>query len=317
MRRNTERELSLVGHLAELRTRLIIVILALVIATLVSFTFAKPFLRILTYPIHGLEREPSRTEVLKFVVSGPDNQITLDPPDAWRDLDKLAREGFQIVWPADPEQGRPEPVVFNFGRQATQSFVYLRPLDPIMIQLNVALFMGIVLALPIILWQIWAFVCPGLTIRERRIVKPMLSGALALFPTGAVCAFFLMSLLLRIMQMYQPENIEPMLNIFPYLSLLITMMVVFGVLFEIPLAIAIGARVGLINPAWLSKYRPHAYVVMSILAMILTPADPFTMLIAYIPLIILFELSIGLAKPMAMLYRRESSSNSGEAEAEK
>jgi len=169
-----------------------------------------------------------------------------------------------------------------------------------------ALILSVVLALPFIFYQIWLFIKPGLTARERTLVWPLLSGGLILFPIGAGFAYLAVKFMLRVMQRYAIAGVDPLINVHNYLSLVMTMMLVFGIIFEIPLILAMAARVGLVTPAFLRLYRRHAYVLLAFVALVISPADPFSMLVMFAPLIALYELSIACAIPMARLHQRDS-----------
>src|SRR5688572_11777 len=218
MKSNEEREMSLIGHLTELRTRLIISLSSVAVGVILALLFAKPVLTFLTLPIKDLIKEPGRTEVLTLIV-GPDDILRLKDAQAARaKLKDLSHGRFRLIWPADPANNLPE-ASFEIG-DSKQSFVYSHPLDPVTMQLKVAIVLGLLLALPILLWQIWLFILPGLTAKEKRIVKPLLSGAVFLFPLGAAFAYYMIKFVLRLMRLYEIETVEPMLNIFSYLSLL-------------------------------------------------------------------------------------------------
>lgn len=305
MPNNQENDMSLIGHLTELRYRLLIIITGLVVCTAMGLFFAEPVLEILIIPVQQLEREPGRDMELTLVVQ-PDGtiRIPIEGEDIRANLDKLSRKRMRIVLAEDPEKDLPE-TEFYWGEKPKQQFYYHSPLDPFFMQLKVALILGILLSLPIIVFQVWLFINPGLKNKEKRIIKPMLSAALVLFPIGALFAFYIVQLVLKVMQSYQVENIDPLLSIFDYLSLLTVMMLAFGLIFELPLVIAIAARLGVVTPEFLRVHRRHAYVILAVAAMLLTPADPFSMLAAFFPLLGLYELSILLAKPMSMMHRSD------------
>jgi len=312
-----ENEMSLVGHLTELRTRIIICLLAVALGVGISFFLAKPVLQTLTMPIEALKTEPGREQELVIQVGADGVMRVKDPREAPAKgpksapptLDQLSHKRFRMDWMADKAKNFPAATL-EIGEAPKQKFYYSHPLDPVMMQLKVALIMGLLFALPVLLWQIWLFVTPGLTSKERRIIKPLLVGALILFPLGAAFAFSMIKFVLMLMQTYQIHNVDPLLNIFDYLSLLCNLMLVFGFIFEIPLILAIAARIGLVTPQFLSQYRRHAYVVLSIAAMILSPGtDPITMILSLIPLVVLYELSVAISKPMARMHQREKAAN--------
>lgn len=294
---NDDGEMSLIEHLTELRVRLIISIVALAVCTVGAFFIARPVLNIITLPVQSTPLKPRQTEQLLHITIGPDGRATIPRPPA----DIESYENFVLVWPADEAQGLPGHSVV-IGPERGQQLFSTSPLDPFMMQLKVALIVGILIALPIILFQGWCFIRPGLTPKERRVVKPLMAGALILFPLGSLFAFFMIRLILLVMQGYVVEGIDPLIEINKYISLIITMMLVFGIIFELPLVIAIAARIGLVTPRLLSEYRRHVYVGLAFASMVLTPADPFSMIAAFIPMVILFELAVILARPMAAMH---------------
>lgn len=306
--------MSLVGHLDELRSRIIICLISVALCIVGTFFIAKPILRVLTLPIEGLKQEPGRDSEIAFMV-GKDGSLRLEDPQKIKaGLQHLSQKRFRLVWPADPEQNIPA-TSFIVGESPSQKFYYSSPIDPIMMQFKVALILGLLFSLPICLWHTWRFIQPGLTGKEQKITKPLLVGAVFLFPLGAAFAFYMVKLVLKIMQVYAVTNVDPLLNIFQYLSLLSNMMLIFGVIFEIPLILAIGSRVGLVSPEFLQAYRRHAYVALSIGAMVITPGgDPVTMIVALLPLIALYELSIVLSKPMARLHQKDLACTEGSEE---
>ena len=309
MEMNPETEMSLIGHLTELRSRIIISLLSLIVCVIFALFIAKPVLGVLTYPIKGMASEPGRNDTLTLLVN-PDNTLRIHGARPSKiDLKTLSSKRFQLVWPADLKTHQTTTTMV-MGESASQQFYYTSPMDPIMLQLKVALIVGIMICLPILLWQIWGFVNPGLKKRERAIVKPLLSGAVFLFPLGAAFAFYVVQLVLKIMQIYTVQNVAPWLDIFKYLSLLFNMMLIFGVIFEIPLILAIASRIGLVNPEFLKTYRRHAYVALAFAAMVLSPGtDPFTMIIVLLPLMGLYELSVVLSVFMARLHRADLEAN--------
>lgn len=302
--KNPERELTLIGHLDELRTRLVIAVGALVVTTMVSIFFAKPVLEVLIKPVSfslpGPAEESADFQVLEVIV-GPDGALRIDPA---RIGELKTIEQLVFVSPVgadDTQTTHPVPVATGSG---SPSMLYLSPLDPFMMQLKVAIIMGILLSLPIWVWQIWLFVAPGLTGNEKRVVRPMLAGAVLLFPVGAAFAYGMFYLIIPVMRRYAVEGIDPIYNLRDYLKIMTNMMIAFGFIFELPLVVAIMARVGIVTPAFLRHYRRHIYILLAFLSMIMTPADPISMLIALVPLIGLFEISIYIAHVMMMIRAR-------------
>ena len=307
---NDDGEMSLVGHLSELRVRLIISLLALVACTLIVLPFAWDILDFLIAPISHLPEPPRGRVAIRLAVEN-DGVLRIDNLEQLRALDRdaltrlLADSPIELAINDQPTTAATaEPTVFIGGRHRS-ALRYPSPIDPFMVPVKVALIVGLLLAFPIVLHQTWLFVRPGLTPGERSVVKPMLTGAVFLFPLGAAFAYFMAHLVLRMMQSYQIEGIETIYDVSKYLSLLIGMMVIFGLIFEMPLMIAIATRIGLVHPRILAHFRRHAYVLLAVAAMVLTPADPWSMIAAYIPMLALYELSIILCRPLARMREQD------------
>ncbi len=301
-----EREMSLIGHLTELRTRIIISVIAVFVCVCLAFTVANPVLEYLTRPIRRLDREPNRDQELVFHVR-PDGsmrvggQVDVNGVEAPLNLDRLSTQRFLLVFDEDEPSSAAQRSI-AIGARPNQGVYYRSPFDAFMVPFKVSLIVGLLLALPILLHQLWLFIKPGLRPAERKVVRSLLAGAIFLFPLGALFAFFMVAMILQVLQSYTPPSIEPLFGINEYLSVLTMMMIVFGVLFELPLFVALAARMGLVTPAMLIHYRRVAYVVLALAAMILTPADPFSMVAALIPLVGLYEVSILVARPMARMH---------------
>lgn len=303
MSENSEHEMSLVGHLSELRVRLIISIAALFVGICMSLFIAKPVLGLLTIPVHELKREPNRNEELTLMADS-DGNVKI-PIVALKNLaaDKFSQRRFKIVYyDADAKTTS----TLTIGEPPSQGLYARDPLAAFLVPLKVSFVVGILLALPVILYQIWLFIAPGLKPKERQLVRPLLGGAVFLFPLGAMFAFMMVGMMMKVLQHYMPASIEPLIGIDEYLSLLTTMMLIFGVIFELPLIVAVGARIGILTPEMLRRYRKQAYVILTIAAAIITPADPFSMIVGLVPLIVLYEVSIIVARPMARMRRNSS-----------
>lgn len=303
--------MSLVSHLDELRARLVICLAAVVLCFVVSLSFSKMILGFLTSPVEPIPTETDDKILTLFV--DETGTIKLGAGGALPDFKTLSNQHLRLIQ-ANPDatsvtlKSAPSLLI---GPEPKRRVYYMTPMDPVLMPLKVAFISGLILALPVILWQIWMFISPGLTEKERKVIKPMLSGAVILFPLGTVFAFIMVKIVLSVVRFYMVDNADMMLNISNYLSFLFTMMLVFGVIFEVPLAIAIAARVGLITSKMLTHYRKHAYIGMLAIAMMISPgADPTTTILAFLPLILLYELAIGLAIPMAKMHERDNMAQS-------
>jgi sec-independent protein translocase protein TatC len=187
---------------------------------------------------------------------------------------------------------RPIRPLLEDGRLA-----YLHPTEPFMVTLKVGFFVGVILALPIIFWHFWRFVAPGLVEREKRIFIPALLTSIGLFLAGAALAFFwVLPYGLRFFFSFAQSSLEPVITINEYFSFAIQVTLMFGLAFEMPLVIVVLTYIGLLSPRTLRKYRRHAIVVMVIVSAVLTPtADVVSMLAMFVPLYLLFEMSVLVA----------------------
>lgn len=186
---------------------------------------------------------------------------------------------------------RPIRPLLEQGRLA-----YLHPTEPFMVTLKVSVFLGIVLAMPVLFWHFWRFVAPGLLEREKRIFFPALTASVLLFVGGAMLAFFLvLPMGLKFFLGFAQEALQPVITIDRYFSFAVQVTLMFGFVFETPLVILVLTYVGVLSPRTLRRYRRHAIVAMAIISAVLTPADIFSMLFMLVPLYLLFEISVALA----------------------
>lgn len=181
--------------------------------------------------------------------------------------------------------------------------VFTHPGDAFSIVLNAAVVLGIVIALPIILYQIWAFVSPALHRNEKKVVVPLFFFATFLFLAGVALAFFVvLPLAVSWLMGFQTQALTPMITASDYFSFATSMSLAFGLCFELPIVILALAMLGIVTPQLLNKYRRHALVICAIVGAFLTPGDlVWTTMAMAIPLYLLFELSVGLTY---IVYRR-------------
>jgi sec-independent protein translocase protein TatC len=173
---------------------------------------------------------------------------------------------------------------------------YLHPTEPFMVTIKVGIFVGVVLALPVVFYHFWRFVAPGLMENEKRIFVPALLSSVALFVGGAALAFFLvLPFGLRFFLGFATESLQPMITINDYFSFAMQITLMFGLVFETPLVILVLAWIGVLPASTVRKYRRHAIAVMAIVSAVLTPADVVSMLLMLVPLYLLFEISVLLA----------------------
>lgn len=179
----------------------------------------------------------------------------------------------------------------------SNKLIYLEPAGGFLVRLKVAFTTGLVISLPVIVYQLWSFIGPGLLEKEKRYAPHVVFFTTICFLTGAFFAYFaVIPLGLKFLAKFQTEMIEQNLTINSYLSFIIWLMLVFGLVFELPVLSLFFTKIGLINHRLLRKIRTYAIVVVFILAAILTPPDVVSQVLLAIPLIILYEISILISK---------------------
>lgn len=173
---------------------------------------------------------------------------------------------------------------------------YLHPTEPFLVTLKVAVFVGVVLSLPVVFYHFWKFVAPGLVERERKVFVPAVTASILLFLAGAGFAFFLaLPLALRFFLGFAEGALVPVITINDYFSFAIRITLVFGIVFETPLVVLVLTYVGVMSPRTVRKYRRHVIAGFAILSAVLTPADVFSMLLMLVPLYLMFEASVAVA----------------------
>jgi len=179
--------------------------------------------------------------------------------------------------------------------------VFFAPAEALFVRLKIALFIGVFIGLPVILYQLWAFVAVGLTQSERRMVLMLLPPSLALFMLGAAFGLFvIMPIGIRVLLSYQTQTLQPLLAIGPTLSFVMAFVLAFGGVFQVPIVVVFLARMGVVSPATLASTRRYAIVVIVILAAVLTPGtDVVSQLLMAVPTYLLYELSIWMARLVA------------------
>jgi len=164
------------------------------------------------------------------------------------------------------------------------------------IKLEIALILGIILSLPVILYQLWAFIAPGLLPKEKKYIWPIIFFAMLSFLVGASFAYFIIiPYALEFFLGLAPSTVSNNIAIDFYMGFILRLILVFGIVFELPILSVVLAKLGLITPQFLRKYRRHAIVTIFIVGAILTPPDPTTQVFLAIPLVILYEVTIWMA----------------------
>lgn len=161
------------------------------------------------------------------------------------------------------------------------------------VTLEIAFFGGILVSLPFLLYQTWMFIAPGLYRNEKRYVPRVIASATLLFLTGVAFAYFLIfPFALEFFLGLAPETVQTNIAIDFYISFIIRLLVIFGVVFQLPIMSYFLSKMGIITPVFMRKHRRHSIVIIFVMAALFTPPDPFTQVMLAIPLILLYEISI-------------------------
>ncbi len=248
--RSARATMTVVEHLRELRSRLIISVAAVVATSVLAFVFYRPISEFLLQPLCRL------------------------PDDLVRGC-----------------------------RLSTFS-----PLEGFNVRLKVTAMTGLALAAPVWLYQLWAFIAPGLTVKEKRYALPFVATSLSLFAAGTAFAYALLPAALRFLIQIGGDNVTPLFRAQEYLNFVGLVIIAFGLSFEFPLVLFFLGLAGVISIEQLRRQRKLAIVGIAALSAIVTPTqDPFTMLAMAIPLYLLYELTILL---LSVRTRRKSKARS-------
>lgn len=168
---------------------------------------------------------------------------------------------------------------------------------PFFVPVKVTMLVAFVVALPVVLYQAWAFVAPGLYAHERRLAVPLVLGSTLLFLAGmAFCYFFVFGMVFQFIAEFAPKSIVPAPDIEQYLGFVMSMFLAFGITFEVPVAVILLVKAGLVDVAKLKEIRPYVIVGAFVIAAIVTPPDVVSQLMLAIPMCLLYELGILLAR---------------------
>lgn len=171
--------------------------------------------------------------------------------------------------------------------------IAFRPLEPFSVRIKTALVIGLFVGGPVIFYQLWRFITPGLTSRERRYALPFVLLSQVMFGIGIGFAYLVIPQGLRILLFLGGDRITPLLSANEYLSFFLTMSVAFGLVFELPLVLIFLAMVGIVRAGMLRRARPYAIVIMVVAAAFITPTtDAVTLLFMAGPMVLFYELSI-------------------------
>jgi sec-independent protein translocase protein TatC len=312
-----EERLSLVDHLDELRSRLIYCIVAFVICFAVCYWQNQWLLETVNKPLQSTQnlngkkrsKDPLEESARFAIRSGAAQKRTaaaiaslsryLATSAAHENLSPREQAALRTVLvdlnaAAKAQQAAADAVPTNQERQP----VTLGVTEPFVTTFTVSAYAALLLALPIILWQAYAFVLPAFSPAERRVALPLMLMVPFLFICGVAFGYFVaLPRAINFLQNFNDQSFDILIRAADYYKFSVVLLAVIGLLFQIPVGVLAVTRLGVISARQLAKNRGYVILGLAIVAAVATPTpDPITMMIALAPLVILFELSIILAR---------------------
>ena len=283
------REMPFLDHLEELRWRLLKAIGALLVGAAVCFAYADPLLHLLTEPYEDAvvslqqQNSPGPAEAIRLWVAELRLRLSEDPPTPAPDEDAAVTE-------TSSEEPAEEVVPY---RRQLQS---LRVMTWFIVSLQVALLGGLIVASPVVFYQLWRFIAPGLLKRERRLVFPIISLSVLCFLLGtAVAHTIVLPLGLRFFLSLEPADMVSQWAVDEYIGFVLRLLLGFGIVFEMPVVSLFLSRIGLLTPDYLRRIRRYSVVGIFLVAAVFTPPDPISQMLMALPLLLLYEISIWIS----------------------
>jgi sec-independent protein translocase protein TatC len=296
--------LSLVEHLDELRTRLIVSLIAYMVCFGFCFWQNHAILDVVNRPFKvATQNSPPRGPLAKT------DTFQRQVGDLAESTGKLAR-ALENDSSADPAvraaardlQAHAQRVQASVPKATGREPVTLGVAEPFTATLKVAAYAALLLAAPILLWQLYAFVLPAFSAREKQVAIPLMSMVPGLFIAGAAFAYFVvLPNALRVLQNFNSGSFDILIQARDLYRFTILTCAALGALFQVPIGILLLVKMEIVSVRQLRKNRRYAILVIAVLAMLLPGTDPITMLLSMLPLVVLYEGSILLA---ALLDRR-------------
>jgi sec-independent protein translocase protein TatC len=288
--------MELTEHLDELRDRLLWCVAAFLLGVVaVGLPANGVVLHILQLPIQEAPL-PERNRLRVSI--GADGVVSVPPATLakFSTASKGMTEGFPGGW----DRGRLEIAMPNgdvavWGVDFGNQLFFFDPMEPIILRLKLAVWIGFLVALPVFIVQGWRFLAPGLTPKERSFIKPLFLAGALLFPIGSMFAYFGMKYAIFFLLDYAADFV-PAIGLKSFISFQLLMMIVMGAVFEFPVLLLGLARLGIVDPDRLADNRPYIVTGLMVFSAVMTPPDPFTMILMGAPLWILYELSLWLAR---------------------
>lgn len=260
------RHLPFIEHLVELRQRLIVVVVAVFIGMGVAWNLADDILVYMEKPLIG------GTYIDEFKVG----------------IYRYMQANYPAIYKrADLEKELNKP-------RKQHSLNYTKPLEPFFVQCKISAIAGFIMVLPVVFYQIWAFVAPGLTRKEKRLVVPfMLTGTIAFCLGGLFFLTTVWPFIINFSLSYETEGLRSWLSLSSYVDFCLRLILMFGVMAELPIITLLLARFGLVTYAFLAPKRKYALLLSSIIAAF--HADLVTMFVIMIPMYMMYEVSVWVA----------------------
>lgn len=187
------------------------------------------------------------------------------------------------------------PLVANLPEGAT--LIATSVISPFLVPLKILMMTAFLIALPVVLWQVWSFVAPGLYMHEKKLVLPLVVSSTLLFFIGVLfCYYFVFGQVFKFIQSFAPKSITAAPDIEAYLSFVLNMFLAFGLAFEVPIVVIVLARMGMVTIQQLKDFRGYFIVLAFVIAAIVTPPDVVSQLALAIPMCLLYEIGIWAAQ---------------------
>jgi sec-independent protein translocase protein TatC len=249
----TDEKMPLTEHLGELRKRILVSLISLLVAFVIAFYYSEQIFRLIMFP-------------LKY------------------NLDFSVKNAYIHFVPVDKLQNT--------------KLVFLAPTEALWMNIKIALVSGLILSLPVIFFQLWRFISPGLLEREKKYIVPFIFSATGLFLIGAAfCFIVVLPFAMQFLLNYKVGDfLMPMLSVGKYVDFCLKFILAFGAIFELPIVIVFLVKMGIVTPKTLSKNRKFAVLVAFVIAAFLTPTpDAFNQTLMAIPIILLYEVGIWIS----------------------
>lgn len=190
-----------------------------------------------------------------------------------------------------------ENIIKFIQKPLNQKLIFINPTEAFFVNLKAAFFVAIFLSIPVIIYELWEFISPGLLEKEKKYTLPFIISSMMCFSIGGTFSFYIaLPLAIKFLLNFAGSELKPMISADNYISFVGRFMIGTGFVFEFPVVIFFLSKIGIATPEFLSQKRGYAILGILIISAILTPPDVFTMILMAIPLIILYEISIIISR---------------------